>query len=93
MEHRERLLENTLREVYEIAPIDVVRSWAHEVTGYDSVKLAILLYASTHGVNLKDDDIESARAALGDGDLAPVLTAAFEYFEREAPNKLEGFFS
>jgi hypothetical protein len=90
-EHRERLLENTLRELYEVAPIDVVRSWGHEVTGHDSVKLAIIVYASTHGVNLEDDDIDAARAALGEGDLAPLLIAGFEYFQREAPDKLDGF--
>lgn len=91
-EHRERLLENTLRELYEVAPIDVVRSWSHEVTGYESVKLAIVLFASTHGVNLEDADIDAARAALREGDLAPLLIAAFEYFEGEAPGKLDAFF-
>jgi len=92
-EHRERLLENTLREIYEVAPLGVVRSWSHEVTGYDSIKLAIILYASTHGVNLRDGDIEAVRTAVGGGDLAPLLVAAFEFFEREAPGKLNDFSS
>lgn len=91
-QHRERLLEHTLRELYELAPIEVVRSWAHEVTGYDSVKLAAMVYASTQGVNIEDADIEAARAALDDGDLASLLIAAFKYFQREAPEKLDGFF-
>jgi hypothetical protein len=91
-EHRDRFLENTLREVYEVAPIDLVRSWSHEVTGYESVRLAILVYASTHGVDLEASDLDAARAALSDGDLAPLLVAGFEYFKREAPDELDGFF-
>jgi len=91
-EHSDRLLENTLREIYAVAPLGVVLSWGYEVTGHDSIKLAIAFYASTHGVDLQDDDFDAARAALRNGNLAPLLTAAFEYFKREAPDKLQGFF-
>ena len=56
------------------------------------MKLALIIYASTQGVDLADADIEAARTALNDGDLAPPLVAAFAYFQRDAPGKLNGFF-
>jgi hypothetical protein len=77
------LFDHTFDHLYRIEPIAVLRDWLLEVTGRESVQLALIVYARTQGIELQREDIEAARQALRDGDLTPAVLRGIDYFRRE----------
>lgn len=70
-----------LNALYTIQALDLIRDWVVEVSGYESVQLAIVAYARVHGWQVDRDQIEGIRKSLQEDDLSPALVEAVRFFE------------
>ena len=83
------VLPNTLRQLYLLGSIRAVVETVRELLEIETVRLAIVVYARSQGIPLKEADLDALREALDpkDPDLGPLLIASFrrllEYYGRE----------
>ena len=83
------VLPNTLRQLYLLGSIRAVIETVRALLEIETVRLAIVVYARSQGIPLKEADLDALREALDpeSPDLGPLLIASFrrlaEHYGRE----------
>lgn len=73
------ILTNTVRVIYAQATVSQIAKTLHALLGNDTIRLAIIIYARSQGVNISQDELDIVREALdpNDPDLGLLLAPAY----------------
>jgi hypothetical protein len=93
-----KILTNTLRVIFRQAAPKKIGSTIHTLLGNDSVRLAIIIYARSKGVEISEHDLDQVRTAINpdDPDLGALLEPGYQHlveqFGKEQAMELLGQF-
>lgn len=93
-----KILTNTLRVIFRQAAPKKIGSTIHTLLGNESVRLAIIIYARSKGVEISQQDLDHVRAAMNPDDpnlgalLEPGYQHLIEKFGKEQAVELLGQF-
>ena len=79
------ILNNTIRVIYAQATIFQIAKTLNALLGNDTLRLAIIIYARSQGVNISQKDLDLVREALdpNDPDLGSLLAPAYSRLARD----------
>lgn len=79
------ILHNTIKAIFQQAVPFQVAQTVHTLLGNQTVRLAIILYARSEGIEISQKELDAVQAALdpNDPDLGALVVPAYERFSKE----------
>lgn len=87
------LLNNTLSAVFSTAPVGDVRDFLVEILEYESIQMAIILYAEAHGYEVQKENLQDLSKSLSTNNLSPLLNEVMTFYDLSQNGEVINFSS